>query len=143
MDLDFWSELCPSIRKVAEDEPQHLPELWDRMSLLAGPTLTEGDQVLMTALKDIGTTSSVRLVAALDALVRWALVAPRPASTRELHRRVKLLQATRDAEAQADGEALDGLLAAIIRQTAPPGLLDALRISSGLASARGGKVGEA
>lgn len=141
MHVHHWADFAPGIRDLACSRPHLMPYFWRRLMNETPSTITRSDRVLMAALTEISEASVPRLIAALDALVRWAPEAPRLATPRDLHQRVKLLQARGDAQSQADAEALDALLAGVVRRSAPPGVLDALRaVFTGAADV---KVGEA
>lgn len=141
MRVHLWAELAPDICRFARRQPHLMPYFWRRLMNETPSTITRSDRVLMAALSEISEVSVPRVIAVLDALTRWAPEAPRPATPRDLLARVRLLRHRGDAEALADAEALDALLAGVVRRTAPPGVLDALRaVFTGAADV---KVGEA
>lgn len=144
MRIDRWGDLARHLRDLAQRQPAVMPYFWRRLLAESPSTLPRSDRVLMAALSEISEASVPRVIAVLDALVRWAPEAPRPATPRDLLDRVKLLRHRSDAEALADAEALDALLAGVVRRTAPPGLLEALKaVFTGEAITGAVKVGDA
>lgn len=144
MHVHRWAEFAPGIRQFAQSRPHLMPYFWRRLMNETPSTITRSDRVLMAALSEISEASVPRVIAVLDALVRWAPDAPRYAAPRDLHDRVKLLRHRGDAVALADAEALDALLAGVVRRTAPPGLLESLKaVFTGEASTGAVKVGDA
>jgi hypothetical protein len=131
MRLDIWAACLEPLTEIAALGT--LKIAW--VDLLRRPPehMPKDDQAVLAALTAMSDTHAL---AVLRALARWAseLQDPSaPVTTADLRARVAALDSRGEA---ADMQALDRLLAALVRQSAPPGLLAALK-----ASLTGGKPG--
>lgn len=124
MRLDIWAACLEPLTEIAALGT--LKIAW--VDLLRRPPelMPKDDQAVLAALSGM---TDANALAVLRALRWWASERPEPSApvtVAQLRDRVVLLASRGEDE---DMQALDRLLAALVRQSAPPGLLAALRAS--------------
>lgn len=124
MRLDLWARCLGPIEEFAALWP--LKVYW--LDLMRRPLeeMPKDDRAVVAALSEMDNANAVAVVRAMS---RWAseLQDPSaPVTMADLRARVAALDSRGEA---ADMQALDRLLAALVRQSAPPGLMAALKAS--------------
>lgn len=124
MRLDIWADCLQPLTEIAALGP--LKVAWEELMMRPVEHMPKDDQAVLAALSGM---TDANALAVLRALRWWASERPEPSApvtVAQLRDRVVLLASRGEDE---DMQALDRLLAALVRQSAPPGLLAALRAS--------------